>query len=125
MAEFLGTSKRTKMCGEFRASDKGSQVTVTGWIAKSRNLGGLQFTDVRDRSGIVQVCFDTHDAKLSEKASKLRAEDVVAIDGVVRSRGENVNSAIPTGEIEILANGLKILSESDVPPFAITETIRT
>lgn len=121
MAEFLGTSKRTKMCGEFRASDIGAQVTVMGWIAKSRNLGGLQFADVRDRSGIVQVCFDTSDAALSEKASKLRAEDVVAIDGVVRSRGENVNTTIPTGEIEILANGLKILSESDVPPFAITD----
>jgi len=121
MAENLNGSKRTKMCGEYRASDIGSQVTVMGWVAKSRNLGGLQFADIRDRSGIVQVAFDCCDTALMEKAAQIRAEYVVSIDGAVRSRGENINKQLPTGEIEILANSIKILSEADVPPFTITE----
>lgn len=122
MAELLGGYKRTKMCGEYRSTDIDTEVVVMGFVGKFRNLGNLIFMDVRDRSGIVQVSFDNSTPKsIFEKAEGLRAEYVVCVKGIVRSRGSNVNKNIPTGDIEIIANDLKILSEAEVPPFVIAE----
>lgn len=122
MAELLGGYKRTKMCGEYRSADIDTEVVVMGFVGKFRNLGNLIFMDVRDRSGIVQVSFDNSTPKsIFEKAEGLRAEYVVCVKGIVRSRGSNVNKNIPTGDIEIIASDLKILSEAEVPPFVIAE----
>ena len=122
MAELLNGLKRTKMCGEFRSCDIGKEVVVMGFIGKYRNLGNLLFIDVRDRSGIVQVSFDETTPKdIFEKAERLRNEFVVACVGVVRSRGGNVNKNIPTGEIEIIASDLRILSEAEVAPFIVND----
>lgn len=125
MVDFLNGAKRTKMCGEYRASDIGSRVTVMGFVAKYRNLGNLMFIDVRDRTGIVQVAFDDNvDKAVFEKATTVRNEFVICASGVVRSRGGNVNSNMPTGEIEILADELKILSEAETTPFVIAENAK-
>ena len=125
MVDFLNGAKRTKMCGEYRASDIGSRVTVMGFVAKYRNLGNLMFIDVRDRTGIVQVAFDDNvDKAVFEKATTVRNEFVVCASGVVRSRGGNVNANMPTGEIEILADELKILSETETTPFVIAENAK-
>ena len=125
MVDFLNGAKRTKMCGEFRASDIGSRVTVMGFVAKYRNLGNLMFIDVRDRTGIVQVAFDDNvDKAVFEKATTVRNEFVVCASGVVRSRGGNVNANMATGEIEILADDLKILSEAETTPFVIAENAK-
>lgn len=125
MVDFLNGAKRTKMCGEFRASDIGSRATVMGFVAKYRNLGNLMFLDVRDRTGIVQVAFDDNvDKAVFQKATAIRNEFVICASGVVRSRGSNVNANMPTGEIEILADDLKILSEAEVTPFVIAENAK-
>ena len=125
MVDFLNGAKRTKMCGEYRASDIGSRVTVMGFVAKYRNLGNLMFIDVRDRTGIVQVAFDDNvDKAVFEKATTVRNEFVVCASGVVRSRGGNVNANMPTGEIEVLADDLKILSEAETTPFVIAENAK-
>ncbi len=125
MVDFLNGAKRTKMCGEYRASDIGSRVTVMGFVAKYRNLGNLMFIDVRDRTGIVQVAFDDNvDKTVFEKATTVRNEFVICASGVVRSRGGNVNANMPTGEIEILADELKILSEAETTPFVIAENAK-
>lgn len=125
MVDFLNGAKRTKMCGEYRASDIGSRVTVMGFVAKYRNLGNLMFIDVRDRTGVVQVAFDDNvDKSVFEKASTVRNEFVICASGVVRSRGGNVNANMPTGEIEILADDIKILSEAETTPFVIAENAK-
>lgn len=125
MVDFLNGAKRTKMCGEYRASDIGSRVTVMGFVAKYRNLGNLMFIDVRDRTGIVQVAFDDNvDKAVFDKATTVRNEFVICASGVVRSRGGNVNANMPTGEIEILADDLKILSEAETTPFVIAENAK-
>ena len=125
MVDFLNGAKRTKMCGEYRTSDIGSRVTVMGFVAKYRNLGNLMFIDVRDRTGIVQVAFDDNvDKAVFEKATTVRNEFVVCASGVVRSRGGNVNANMPTGEIEVLADDLKILSEAETTPFVIAENAK-
>lgn len=122
---FLNGAKRTKLCGEFRASDIGNRVTVMGFVAKHRNLGNLMFMDIRDRSGIVQVAFDdTVNKEVFDKATQIRSEYVVCCSGVVRSREGNINKTIPTGEIEVLADEVKILSEADNTPFVINEDIK-
>ena len=122
MAEFLHGLKRTKMCGEFCASDIGKEVVVMGFVGKYRNLGNLLFIDVRDRTGIVQVSFDDSTPRdVFEKSTKLRNEFVVCCVGTVRSRGANVNKNISTGEIEIIASDLKILSEAEVAPFIVSD----
>ena len=117
-------SKRTKMCAEFSASDIGSRVTVLGFIGKYRNLGNLIFADLRDRTGILQISFEEGACgeEVFQKAVKLRNEFVVAVTGVIRSRGEkNINRNLPSGEVELSAESLDILSEADVPPFVISE----
>ncbi|MEG1394147.1 MAG: aspartate--tRNA ligase [Clostridia bacterium] len=126
MVDFLNGAKRTKMCGEFRASDIGNEVTVMGFVAKYRNLGNLMFMDMRDRTGIVQLAFDDSvDKSVFDKATTVRNEYVICVSGKVRSRGGNINANMPTGEIEILADDIKILSEADVTPFVITEDSKT
>jgi len=117
-------SKRTKMCAEFSAQDIGNKVTVLGFIGKYRNLGNIIFTDLRDRTGILQISFE--EAACGEEvfrtAVKLRNEFVVAVSGTIRSRGEkNINRNLPSGEVELSADSLEILSEADVPPFVISE----
>lgn len=122
MAELIGGYKRTKMCAEFNAGDIGQSVAVMGFVGKYRNLGNLLFIDVRDRTGIVQVSFDSDTPEeIFNKAEKLRNEYVVCVHGKVRSRGSNVNKNIPSGEIEILADDLRILSEAEVTPFVISD----
>lgn len=98
-----------------------------GWVQKNRNKGGLVFTDVRDRSGIIQVVCEegTTDAAIIEKAASLRAEYVVAVVGKVEKRSGAVNDKIATGEIEVIPSELRVLSESQTPPFPIEENSKT
>lgn len=119
--------KRTHRCGELSASQAGQTVTVMGWVQKNRNKGGLVFVDVRDRSGIIQAVFEEGktDAALLEKAARLRAEYVVAIVGKVERRSGAVNENISTGEIEIIPEELRILSEAETPPFQVEENSKT
>ena len=125
MSELLNGAKRTHMCGTLRASDEGNRAVVMGFVAKYRNLGNLIFIDVRDRTGIVQVAFDSAcSEEVFKKAEGLRNEYVVCCEGTVRSRGSNINKNLPTGEVEILADGLKILSEAEVAPFVICEDVK-
>ena len=119
--------KRTHRCGELSAAQIGEKVTVMGWVQKNRNKGGLVFVDVRDRSGIIQAVFEEGktEAALLEKAAKLRAEYVVAIVGTVEKRSGAVNENISTGEIEIIPEELRILSEAETPPFQVEENSKT
>ena len=121
MGEALGALKRSHFCGTLREEQIGESVTVMGWVQKSRNLGAIVFTDLRDYTGIVQVVFDGDtDEAIFEKATRLRSEFCVAVVGTVRMRSA-VNENIPTGKIEVLATELKILSESDVPPIYVKD----
>ncbi len=111
--------KRTHYCGTLRRENEGENVTVCGWVQRQRDLGGLIFADLRDRTGIVQLAFDdTTDKKVFEKAVALRSEFVVMASGKVRVRS-SINNEIPTGEIEIEVNDLKILGAAETPPFEI------
>ena len=114
MAESMQGLKRTHRCGELSAANVGETVTIMGWVQKNRNKGGLVFTDVRDRSGIIQVVCEegTTDAAIIEKAASLRAEYVVAVVGKVEKRSGAVNDKIATGEIEVIPSELRVLSES-------------
>ena len=113
--------RRTDYCGVFRSGDCGKEVTVCGWVQKRRNLGSLIFVDLRDRSGIVQIVFDeTCQKEVFEKAEQIRSEYVIMAKGKVRERSSKTTK-IPTGEVEILVDELKILSEADVTPFEITD----
>ena len=121
MAEFLGNLRRTDYCGVFTMADCGRETTVTGWVQKRRNLGSLIFADLRDRTGIVQVVFDETCAKeVFDKAEQIRSEYVLAVRGTVRERSSKTNK-IATGDVEILASELKILSEADTTPFEIVD----
>ncbi len=127
MAESMQGLKRTHRCTELSAANVGETVTIMGWVQKNRNKGGLVFVDVRDRSGIIQVVFEEgkSEAELIEKAARLRAEFVVAVVGKVEKRSGAVNENLATGEIEIIPEQLRILSESETPPFPIEENSRT
>ena len=127
MAESMQGLKRTHRCAELSAANAGETATIMGWVQKNRNKGGLVFVDVRDRSGIIQVVFEEgkSDAELIEKAARLRAEFVVAIVGRVEKRSGAVNQNLATGEIEIIPEQLRILSESETPPFPIEENSKT
>lgn len=112
---------RTKTCGELRISDCGKEVTLSGWVQRTRKMGGMTFVDIRDRYGITQVVFNNEiNPELCDAANKLGREFVVQISGTVAERSSK-NNNIPTGEIEIIASGLKILNKSEVPPFTIEE----
>ena len=115
--------KRTKYCGDFRAEHIGEAATVCGWVQRMRNLGGLIFIDLRDRSGIVQCTFDeAENAELFKKAFTVRSEFVLSVRGTVRSRGEGaITDRIPTGAVEILAEDMRILSKAQTPPFELVE----
>ena len=124
MTEFLGSSKRTDYCGDVRDDHIGRTVTVMGWVQKTRDLGSLIFTDLRDRSGIVQLAYDENtDKAVFDKASSVRSEYVLCATGVVRER-DSKNPNIPTGNVEIYVSELKILAESQTPPFEIVEKCR-
>ncbi len=110
---------RTHNCGELRLSNQHNQVTLAGWVQKSRDLGGMTFVDLRDRYGITQLVFNMDsDAGLCEKARKLGREDVIQIEGEVCERASK-NANIPTGEIEIIVKSLKLLNKAKTPPFTI------
>jgi len=119
----LGGFKRTHMCGELTVEDVGKSVVVMGWVNSRRDHGGLVFIDLRDRTGIVQIVFSEQVSKEAfEKVQSVRSEYVLAVEGeVVKRLPENVNPKIPTGEIEIYAKNLKILSKSETPPFPIED----
>ncbi|WP_287486725.1 aspartate--tRNA ligase [Blautia sp.] len=127
MAESMKGLKRTHRCTEISTVNIGETVTLMGWVQKSRNKGGIIFVDLRDRSGIVQLIFENGsiDAKGFEKATKLRSEFVIAVTGVVEARSGAVNNNLKTGEIEVRANGLRILAEAETPPFPIEENSKT
>ena len=121
MAELLKGMKRTHMCGSLRKENEGECVTLMGWVQKRRNLGSLIFIDIRDVCGIAQVVFDEAVSKAAfEKASKIRGEFVIAVSGKVHIR-EAINEKMDTGDIEIYAEEIKILSEAEIPPIHIND----
>ena len=112
---------RTKTCGELRLADCGQEVKLAGWVQRTRKMGGMTFVDLRDRYGITQLVFDeSDDAALTERANKLGREFCIQVVGTVRER-ESKNAKMPTGDIEIVARELNILSESLTPPFTIED----
>jgi aspartyl-tRNA synthetase len=125
LLDFLGDLRRTHMCGALRISDAGNKAVLMGWMNRRRDLGNLVFIDVRDRSGITQLVFDKERSpELHAKAESLRNEYVIAVSGTVKRRDENtVNKNIPTGEVELVADDLRILNESKQPPFLPGDTV--
>ena len=126
MAESMKGLCRSCRCAEVTKEMIGSKVTLMGWVQKARDKGGIVFVDLRDRSGIMQVILE--DGVVSEedfvKAGKLRAEFVIAVTGTITERDAK-NPNIPTGDIELKAESLRILAEAEVPPFPIEENSRT
>lgn len=125
MAESMKGLKRSHRCTELSEKNIGETVTVMGWAAKRRDLGSLIFVDLRDRSGILQIVFDENDVKAEgfAKAETIRSEYVIAVEGRVEKRGGAVNENLATGEIEVRATSLRILSESLTPPFPIEDGV--
>lgn len=123
MEVFTNKDKRTVYCGTLTSADIGKHVSVAGWAQRTRDLGSLIFIDLRDRTGIVQLAFDdTTDREIFNKAFGVRAEFVITAQGTVRSRGEGaINKNLPTGEIEIYVESMKILSAAQTPPFEISD----
>ncbi len=124
MLDFLGDLRRTHMCGALRASDAGKKAVLMGWVNKRRDLGSLIFVDLRDRTGVTQVVINAErDAAIHEKAEALRNEYVIGVAGTVKRRdASTVNKNIATGEVELVAEELRILNESKLPPFLPSET---
>ena len=127
MAESMQGLKRSHRCAEVSNALEGQKVTVMGWVQKSRNKGGIIFVDLRDRSGILQIIFEESKcgSECFEKATKLKSEFVAAIEGIVCKRGGAVNENLTTGDIEVVATSLRILSEAETPPFPIEENSKT
>ena len=127
MAESMKGLKRTHRCGELSAKNIGETVTVMGWVQKQRNKGGIIFVDMRDRAGILQVIFQESDcgAESFAKAEKLRSEFVIAVVGRVEKREAAANENLATGEIEVRAEQVRILSEAETPPFPIEAESKT
>ena len=127
MTESMSGLKRTHRCGELSTGNVGESVTIMGWVQKMRNKGGLVFVDVRDRAGLIQVVFEegSTDPAMLQKAAGLRSEHVVAVSGTVQKRSGAVNTNIATGEIEVIPVALRVLSESETPPFPIEENSKT
>ena len=127
MAESMMGLKRSHRCTEVTTADIGREVTVMGWVQKSRNKGGIIFVDLRDRSGILQIIFEESDCGAEDfaKAEKLRSEFVVAVTGRVEARSGAVNENLATGAIEVRAHSMRVLAESETPPFPIEENLRT
>lgn len=121
MGEKMGNLRRKMMCGELRPEHAGKEVVLMGWVQRERNLGSIIFVDLRDTTGICQIVFDnTVSDEVFSKAEKVRAEYVLAIRGKVRIR-QSINKEIPTGEVEVLAEELRILDESETPPIYIKD----
>ena len=127
MAESMNGLHRSHRCTEVSSQDIGETVTVMGWVQKRRNLGALIFIDLRDRSGILQVVFDENSVGKEgfEKAGTLRSEYVIAVTGKVQKRAAAVNENLKTGDIEVIAEQIRILSEAETPPFPIEENSQT
>ena len=130
MAESMKGLHRSHRCTEVTKDLIGSEVTLMGWVQKSRNKGGIIFVDLRDRSGIMQLIFETGrengiDEEGFEKAGRIRSEFVIAVTGVVEARSGAVNPNLKTGEIEVRVKSLRILSEAETPPFPIEEDSKT
>lgn len=127
MAESMKGLKRTHRCGELSAADVGKTVTVMGWVQKQRNKGGIIFVDLRDRAGLLQVIFEESEcgAENFAKAEKLRSEFVAAVTGKVTRRTAAVNENLATGEIEVRAEQMRILSEAETPPFPVEADSKT
>jgi len=125
LLDFLGDLRRTHMCGALRASDAGNKAVLMGWVNRRRDLGNLIFVDVRDRTGVTQVvCNKENNPGLHEKASQLRNEYVIAVIGTVKLRDSNtINKNIPSGEVELVAEELRILNESKQPQFLPGDTV--
>ena len=127
MAESMKGMKRTHRCTELTSQNIGEIVTIMGWVQKQRNKGGLVFVDLRDRSGLLQIIFEESDiaSEMFEKAGKLRSEYVIAVTGTVEKRSGAANDSLETGDIEIRALELRVLSEAETPPFPIEENSKT
>jgi len=127
MAESMKGLKRTCRCCEVNHQMIGETVTLMGWVQKSRNKGGIIFVDLRDRSGLIQIIFEEGqtDETIFKKAEKLRSEFVIAVTGEIKAREGAVNQNLQTGDIEMIAVGLSVLSESKTPPFPIEENSKT
>ena len=125
MGEALNGLKRTMMCGEPRESHVGQKITLMGWVQRNRKLGGLEFIDLRDKTGIMQVVFGEEiNAEAFEKAKGVRPEYCIAVTGEVVKR-ESINENMPTGYVELKCESIKVLSESDTPPIIIKEDLDT
>ena len=127
MAESMQGLHRTCRCAEVTTQMVSSEVTLMGWVQKARDKGGIIFVDLRDRSGIMQLIFENGsiDEEGFAKAGKLRSEFVIAVTGTVEKRGGAVNENLATGEIEVRAKSLRVLSEAEVPPFPVEENSKT
>jgi len=127
MAESMVGLKRSCRCAEVTEAQIGQELTLMGWVQKSRNKGGIIFTDLRDRTGIIQIIFEESDCGTEsfEKAERLRSEFAIAVTGVIEKRSGAANPNLKTGTIEVRAKSLRILSESEVPPFPIEENSKT
>ena len=127
MAESMKGMKRSHRCGEVTEQEIGKEVTLMGWVQKSRNKGGIIFVDLRDRSGIMQLIFEngTIDDAGFEKAAKLRSEYVIAVRGIVGRRAGAVNEKLATGTMEVRVSYLRILAEAETPPFPVEEDSKT
>ena len=117
----LQNFRRTDYCGTFSAANVGQEISVCGWVQRQRNLGGLIFVDLRDRTGLLQLSFDDSTPRdIFEKAASLRGEYVIAAKGLVRER-ESKNPDLPTGDIEVKVTELRLLAKAETPPFEIVE----
>jgi len=127
LLDFLGDLRRTHMCGALRASDAGKKAVLMGWVNRRRDHGNLLFVDLRDRTGVTQVVINAErDAAIHKKAEALRNEYVIAVSGTVKLRdASTVNPNMPTGEVELVAEELRILNESKLPPFLPSDTALT
>lgn len=128
MGEESQTSMRTMLCGNVQSHDIGTKIVLCGWVAKRRNLGGLLFIDLRDKSGIVQLALDpaTADANLYSAAEALRPEWPIMVEGIVRARPKDmVRANMPTGAVEIEVSALTVLNTSETPPFHIEDDVDT
>jgi aspartyl-tRNA synthetase len=127
LLDYLGDLRRTHMCGALRASDAGNKAVLMGWVNRRRDHGNLLFIDLRDRTGVTQVVVNAErDAAIHEKAAALRNEYVIAVTGTVKLRDANtVNKNMATGEVELVAEELRILNESKLPPFLPSDTALT
>jgi aspartyl-tRNA synthetase len=125
LLDFLGDLKRTHMCGALRACDAGKPAVLMGWVNRRRDLGSIIFIDIRDRTGVMQVVFNRElNPALHDRAAQLRNEYVIAAIGEVKRRdSDTINRNIPTGEVELVAEELRILNESKQPPFLPSETV--